>query len=178
MSFNYFDIVFAVALLWSAYRGLTKGLIVMAASLLALILGIWGAIRFSDFTAGLLLEPFNIPKQYLSLVSFALTFIAIVIGIHFLARILDKLIEAVALGFLNKLLGMAFAVLKMAFIISVILVVVNAIDRRAPFIPEEHKEQSLLYEPLSKLAPGIFPYLNFDQIRHKIEDHASPEFEV
>ncbi len=178
MSFNYFDIVFAIAFIWSAYRGLTKGLIIMVASLLALILGIWGAIRFSDFTANLLLGPFNIPSQYLSLVAFALTFIAIVVGVHFLAKVMEKLIEAVALGFLNRLFGMVFAIVKMAFIISVILVIINAIDKRIPFIPEDHKEQSLLYEPLSKLAPALFPYLNFDQIRHKIEESEGKEFEI
>ena len=41
LGLNYFDLVFAILLLWSAYRGITKGFIVMAASLAALILGQW-----------------------------------------------------------------------------------------------------------------------------------------
>jgi len=38
---NYFDIIFLIVFIWSAYRGITKGFVVMAASLAALIVGIW-----------------------------------------------------------------------------------------------------------------------------------------
>ena len=175
---NYFDAIFAIAFLWSIYRGLTKGLVIMAATLAALILGIWGAVHFSDITSDLLYRHLNMQTQYLSLISFALTFILIVIAVHLLARAIDKLLKAVALGFVNRLAGMLFGILKTALIISIILVVVNNIDKRVPFIPEEHKKGSLLYEPLSKLAPAIFPYLNFNQIRERIEDIEKKEYEV
>lgn len=175
---NYFDAIFAIAFLWSIYRGLTKGFVIMAATLAALFLGIWGAVHFSSITSELLYRHLNIQTQYLSLVSFALTFILIVIAVHLLARIIDKLLKAVALGFVNRLAGMLFGILKTALIISILLVVVNNIDKRIPFIPEEHKQGSLLYEPLSKLAPAIFPFLNFNQIREKIEDIDEKEYEV
>ena len=51
MGLNYFDVMAMILLLWSAYRGITKGFLIMAASLAALVLGVWGAIRFSDLTA-------------------------------------------------------------------------------------------------------------------------------
>jgi len=175
---NYFDAIFAIALLWSAYRGITKGFLVMAASLAALILGIWGAIRFSDLTAMFLASKFNFQSQYMSLISFAITFVLIVIAVHLLARALDKLVKAVALGFVNRIAGLLFAVLKTAFIISIILVLVNSIDKRYPFIPEEHKENSLLYKPLSNLAPAIFPYLKYEEIKQKYRDSNLPEVDV
>jgi membrane protein required for colicin V production len=175
---NYFDIIFAILLLWSAYRGITKGFLIMAASLVALVLGVWGAIRFSDLTATLLIENLDLQSKYTALIAFAITFIAIVIGVHLLARALDKLVKAVALGFANKLAGLVFAVLKTAFLISIVLVILNSIDRRAPFIPQEHKENSLLYSPLSKLAPAIFPYLNFEDIKSRINRPGSTEIET
>lgn len=175
---NYFDLVIAVLLLWSAYRGFTKGFLIMAASLAALILGIWGAVRFSDMTAGFLIDSFNLHSRYTALIAFALTFIGIVIGVHFLARALDKLVKAVALGIVNRIAGLAFAVLRTAFLVSVVLVILNSIDSRAPFIPEEHKENSLLYKPLSRLAPAIFPYLRFDSYRERLPKSATPEIVV
>ena len=150
----------------------------MASTLAALLFGIWGAVHFSDITSDLLYRHLNLQTQYLSLISFALTFILIVIAVHILARAIDKLLKAVALGFLNRLAGMLFGILKTALIISIILVLVNNIDKRVPFIPEEHKEGSLLYEPLSKLAPAIFPFLNFNQIRERIENIEEKEYEV
>jgi membrane protein required for colicin V production len=170
LSLNYFDFIFAIFLLWSAYRGLTKGFLIMAASLAALVLGVWGAIRFSYLTAALLISYLGLQTQYLGLISFALTFVLIVILVHLLSRALDKLVKAVALGFANRLAGMLFGMLKTAFLISICLVLLNGINNRIPFIPEEHKENSLLYQPLSRLAPAIFPFLNFEEIRDRIPE--------
>ena len=72
---NYFDVVIAIFLLWSAYRGISKGFVIMAASLAALVLGVWGAIRFSGFTQAKLLEFFDMQTQYLGLIAFAITFL-------------------------------------------------------------------------------------------------------
>jgi membrane protein required for colicin V production len=175
LSVNYFDFIIAIFLLWSAYRGITKGFLIMAASLAALVLGVWGAIRFSHLTAALLISYFSLKTQYLTLISFALTFAIIVILVHLLSRALDKLVKAVALGFVNRLAGLLFGILKTAFLISIFLVLLNGIDRRVPFIPEEHKENSLLYQPLSRLAPAIFPFLNFEEIRDRFPENGPRE---
>jgi membrane protein required for colicin V production len=175
---NYFDFIIAIFLLWSAYRGITKGFLIMAASLAALVLGVWGAIRFSHLTAALMISFFSMETKYLALISFALTFVIIVILVHLLSRALDKLVKAVALGLVNRLAGLLFGLLKTAFLISIFLVILNGIDNRVPFIPEEHKENSLLYQPLSRLAPAIFPFLNFEEIRDRIPEPASRQIET
>lgn len=166
---NTIDLVFIILLLWSAYRGYTKGFIVQLATLAALLLGILGAVMFSDFTSGLIIKKFDVSGQYLPIISFAITFIAIVIAVHILAKALNKLIDAIALGIINRLLGVLFSVLKIAFIVSIILVLINKADNKYSFIPEETKENSLLYKPLSNFAPMIFPYLNFDKIKESVE---------
>jgi len=178
LSINYFDFIFAILLLWSAYRGITRGFLIMAASLAALVLGVWGAIRFSHLTAALLINNFNMQSNYLALISFALTFVIIVVLVHLLSRALDKLVKAVALGIVNRLAGLLFGMLKTAFFISIILVILNSINNRLPFIPEEHKENSLLYQPLSRLAPAIFPFLNFEGIRDRVPEPASRQIET
>jgi len=65
----------------------------------------------------------------------------------------------VALEFVNRLLGVVFSLLKMGFIISVIIVILNSIDERINFIEEETKQESILYKPMGKLAPAIFPII-------------------
>ncbi len=170
---NTVDLVFAILLLWAAYRGFTKGFIVQLATLAALLLGILGAVVFSDFTSGLIIKKFDVSGQYLPILSFALTFIAIVIAVHLFAKALNKLIDAIALGIVNRLLGVLFSLLKTAFIVSIVLVLVNKVDNKYNFIPNETKEKSLLYKPLSNFAPMIFPYLNFDKIKEKIEEETN-----
>jgi membrane protein required for colicin V production len=170
---NTVDLVFGILLLWSAYRGFTKGFIVQLATLAALLLGILGAVLFSDFTSDLIIKKFEVSGQYLPILSFAITFIVIVIAVHLLAKMLNKLIDAIALGIVNRFLGVLFSLLKTAFIVSVILVLINKADNKFGFIPNETKEDSLLYKPLSNFAPMIFPYLNFDKIKEKIEEEQS-----
>ena len=170
---NTVDLVFAILLLWAAYRGFTKGFIVQLATLAALLLGILGAVLFSDFTSGLIIKKFDVSGQYLPILSFAVTFIVIVIAVHLLAKALNKLIDAIALGIVNRLLGVLFSLLKTAFIVSIVLVLINKADNKYNFIPDETKDESLLYKPLSNFAPMIFPYLNFDKIRDKFEEEKS-----
>jgi len=174
---NYIDIVIIVVLAVGMVRGFINGLVKEVASLAALILGIWGAIRFSSFTAGKLYDYFDMSGKYVGIISFLVTFGIIVIIIHFIGLLVDKLMQAVALGFINKLLGIVFGLFKSVLIMSVVLVVLNAIDARRPFLPKEKIEQSMLYNPVSDIAPAIFPiigeggfYHSFDRFKKKPQE--------
>jgi len=162
---NYIDLILLIFLLWSAYRGFRNGLIIEVASIAALILGIFGAIKFSFMTSDFLVEKFEMTTKYLPLISFAITFVVIVIVVHLLAKALDKLVKAIALGFINRLFGILFGVVKTLFILSIILVILNTIDRKTKFLPEDKIEESLLYNPISAFAPLIFRDLNFESIK-------------
>ena len=168
---NYFDIAFAGLLIYSAYKGFSKGIIIQAASLTALLLGVFDAIKFSDVTSKFLNNEFGFETKYLPLVSFAITFVVIVIAVHLIAKIIDKLMKAVALGFVNRIAGLTFGILKTAFIISIILVILNNIDKKYSFMPRDKLQESFLYKPLSDFAPWLFPYLNFEDIKDTFEDN-------
>jgi membrane protein required for colicin V production len=114
-------------------EGFSKGVVLQAATLLALILGIIGAIKFSGYTSALIIEHTKMTGEYLPIISFALTFIVIVVVVHLLAKVIERLVEAVALGFVNRLAGALFSMTKFAFIISVILVVLNGIHAKYSF---------------------------------------------
>jgi membrane protein required for colicin V production len=165
---NIFDIIVGLLLLFALFKGFKNGLVTELASLAALVLGLFGAIKFSDVTAEYLSPHIN--SSHIGLISFFLTFILIVIGIHFIAKLINKLLDAVALGAINRILGAAFSVLKYAFIISVLLAVLNGIDKNGNIISEKQKRSSVLYGPVSNLAVQVFPYLHFDDVKKKAED--------
>lgn len=162
---NILDIILAIPLLWALYRGFRKGLIYMVASLAALVLGILGAMRFHPATAQLLNNWFEINPEHLNLVAFAVTFIGIVLVVHLAAFLADKLIKAVALSLLNRAAGMVFGLLVTAFVISIILMPVDAANRNKQFINPDTIEGSLLYRPLTNFAPTVFPYLKREEFR-------------
>lgn len=156
---NYFDIIIIIPLIWGAFKGFKKGLIIEVASLIALFLGVWGGVKFSSISAKYLSEMFSISEKIMPLISFAVTFIVIVIAVFTLAKLLQKLIKMVALGLVNKITGAAFGVLKFALIISVILSLVNNINAEIGFIEPEMQNSSLLYNPVSKVALILIPSL-------------------
>lgn len=170
---NIFDIVFLVVFIWAAYKGFSKGLIIQAASLAALLLGIIGAIKFSGYTAFVLTKKFDVTGEYLQLTAFAITFVIIVIAVHIIARLTEKFVKAVALDFVNRILGLLFSTIKIAFIVSIILVIINTIDYKTPFLPRDSVNKSLLYKPLSSLAPMLFPFfrLEYEKMRRDIQSN-------
>ena len=89
---NWIDLVILIILGLALINGFTNGFVKEVASLLALILGIWGAIKFSSFTALKLDEWFDITGQYTGIISFMVTFIIIVIVIHFIGILADKIV--------------------------------------------------------------------------------------
>jgi len=166
---NYIDFIIIILLVFGVARGFTDGLVRELASLLALILGIWGAIKFSAFTAGRLYDYFDMTGQYVGIIAFLITFIVIVIIIHFIGMIVDRFVDAISLGFLNRILGMVFGIFKTALILSVIFVVLNAIDTRHPFLPKARIEQSRLYNPIADIAPAIFPIIGEGPFDHSFD---------
>ncbi len=157
---NYIDIILIILLFLSAISGFRNGLVAELASLTALVLGIWGAIKFSGITADFLIENLNIHSKHLNTISFVVTFIIIVILVHIVGSVVNKLIKTVKLGFLNRLAGMVFGVLKSALILSVLLVVFDKIDNDVHILPSGAKADSKLYEPVHSFAPRIFPVLD------------------
>lgn len=179
---NWIDLIIVVLLIIAIVRGFTDGLVREVASLAALILGIWGAIKFSSFTAGKLYEWFDMSGQFVGLIAFLITFGVIVVIIHFIGIIADKVIDAASLGFLNRVLGMVFGFFKSVLILSVFFVILNAIDARRNFLPEEAIAQSKFYIPIADIAPLIFPVIgegvyerSFDRFRKRPEEKPLPE---
>ncbi len=156
---NYIDIIIGILLVLSAINGFRKGFIVELASLAALVLGIWGAFEFSDITTEFLIENFDMHTKYLNVISFVVTFVVIVILVHIVGSVVNKMVEAVMLGFVNRLAGLVFGLLKSALILSVVLVVFDRIDNDVNIISEDTKANSRLYEPVRSFAPGLFPFI-------------------
>jgi membrane protein required for colicin V production len=114
--------------------------------------------------------------KYVGIIAFLITFVIIVIIVHFIGLLIDKFADKVSLGFLNSVLGLVFGVFKSALILSVIFVVLNTIDAKHHFLPREKIEDSRLYNPIADIAPAIFPIIgegsfdrSFDRLKKKPE---------
>ncbi|PNQ74906.1 colicin V production protein [Hanstruepera neustonica] len=153
------DIVLIVLLGFGLVRGLLRGLFVEIASLAALIAGVYGAIHFSYYLANILMDHVAWDEKTINITAFAITFIVIVLVVALAGKALTKLADFAALGFLNKLLGGVFGLLKIGLILSVLLIIFEKMNSTITFVDEEHTKDSVLYEPVKSLAPLLFPTL-------------------
>ncbi len=179
---NWIDFIIVIILGISLIRGFTEGLVKEVASLAALILGIWGAIRFSNFTAAKLYDWFDLTGQYVGIIAFIVTFGVIVVLVHFIGIFVDNIVKAVSLTFLNRLLGVVFGLFKSVLILSVFFVILNAIDARRSFLPKEKIEESMFYNSISDVAPALFPIIgegdfqrSFERLKKIPDERPEPE---
>jgi len=170
------DIILAIPLLWGAFIGFKKGLILELASLVGLILGIYGALKFSDYTAQQLGEYVEISIEWIGLISFLLTFLLIVFGVFILAKMLDKALKLIALGLVNRLLGLLFGLLKYALITSVLFYFFNNLNNQFHFVTETSLEGSILIEPIQALVKpfsALLDNFSIDKVGEEVENLTS-----
>ena len=149
-----------IALLIIAFiSGAKKGLFVALASLIGLVVGIYCALYFSDYLGDYLIEWFEWDSRTTNAVAFGITFLVVLIVISLAGKVLTKIADLAFLGTLNKLLGGFFEVVAMAFVLSVIFMVINSCDSTQDLISDESKAQSKLYEPIESIAPRVLPFI-------------------
>lgn len=93
-----FDIGLLVIGAFGFYKGFKNGILIELTTLLALILGFYGAQHLSSYTARILNEQFHWNPENLYLVAMGLTFVCIVVGVYLLGKALTKVASMILLG--------------------------------------------------------------------------------
>lgn len=161
ISVSYIDIVILLFLLYGAFRGFSKGLIIEVATLAGLVLGVFIAVRYSVYTEGILRDFLNISSRYLSYIALGITFLLVMIAVYLLGKLLTRLIDIISLGLVNKLLGTLMGIAKYFIIVCVVLMIVDALDDKFHFISEETKEKSFLFYPFLNFAQKMYNTIRF-----------------
>ena len=150
------DIILGILLLLGLWKGFNNGLLIEVASIVALIAGIYGAIHFSYIAGDYLTEQMNWEERYINLTAFVITFIVIVIAVHFAGKLLTKIANIALLGLLNKIAGAAFGALKVAVILGAILVFFNRVNSNLKFVSEDAQNESVLFNPIKEIGALVF----------------------
>ncbi len=164
---SFLDIILGLLLVWGLWRGLKNGLFIELASIIALIAGIYGAIHFSYYAGDYLSRQMDWEERYINLTAFVITFILIVLIVHFLAQLLTKIASLAMLGWLNRLAGGIFGVVKVAVILGALLVFFDRVNTSAGIIKEDSMEQSVLYEPIKQIGAFVFDRVLKDPVVEK-----------
>jgi membrane protein required for colicin V production len=164
---NFIDIVFAVLLGFAAYKGIKNGLFVEIASLISFFVGIYIAVKFSYIVGGFIGD-----SKSAKVAAFVITLILVVVAIHLLAKVFSGIANFVFLGWLNKLGGAVFAVLKTTLLLGIVLGLFQKVNIDNALISKETQEKSLFFNPILKTSEVLLPVLTdwFKDLKEKVSD--------
>lgn len=153
------DLILGGLLAYGFIKGIWKGLFTELASLLSLLLGLFIAVKFSGFTAGLLQGTYTGNPKYIAIIAFGITFIAVVAAIIVLGKVFTSLASLASLGIVNRILGGIFGLVKTALILSVSLNFFLKINSGELFAKKETLENSVFFYPVLQISETVFPVL-------------------
>ncbi|MHC1706487.1 MAG: CvpA family protein [Bacteroidales bacterium] len=167
---SYIDLILGIPLAWAIYRGFKKGLILELAMLIGLIVGLYAGLHFSKVAAEMISSNFHIQGEWLPVVSFIVVFILVLLGVYIMGKLMEKTVEALMMGILNKVGGAIFSVLKMALILSFILFMLNGLAPDKSIFPREQQQKSFLYKPILSFANFLMPKINTGKIKETLPE--------
>ena len=153
------DIIILICFLPAVISGIMKGFIEQAIALVSLILGAWLAFKFSTVVSGWLQPYFEVSETVLNVISFAVIMVAVVLVLFVLSKILTGVTKLVMLGWLDRLLGLVFALLKAGLLIGIAIILFDTLNVKFEFVEEKVLDESVLYAHIRDIAYVIFPYL-------------------
>jgi membrane protein required for colicin V production len=124
-------------------RGLFRGIIKEITSIVGVLAGFYAAYTYYPLLASWLSDLIA-NESYLSIISFFIAFSVTFLTIGFLGVILKHIFKATAVGWADRILGGAFALIKAVLIVSVLLIPLAA------FLP---KDSAIIRH--SRIAPHV-----------------------
>lgn len=162
---NVIDIVAVIFAVIALIDGCRKGLVRSIGNLVALIGSILLARKCSYMLGpwlGNLLDKAD-PKV-IQVLSFVIVMMIAYVLLSIIVKMLDKAVSAIFLGWLNRLLGGVLSFLISFFVLSILLNVYEAVDKKHVLIDEQTIGNSICYDTVLHFAPTLWPMLGFDAV--------------
>ena len=156
---NILDIIILTCFVPAVVQGLKKGFVSQVLSILSILLGVYISFRFSSMVGSWLAQYIEGSEQVLKVIAFALILLGVAAALAALSKLIEGILKIVMLGWLNKLLGVAFSLLKCSLIIGLAILLFNSFNETFRVVSEDTLNSSALYLPIKNLADTVFPYL-------------------
>jgi membrane protein required for colicin V production len=156
---NILDVIIIIILAFGFIRGLFRGFVLELSGLIGIIISIYIAKYYSSPFIRLVEYLFKPEQEISPVIGFILTFLLALLIFHFVAIAIDKFVNLIALGWLNKILGGLLAFIKYLLIISVFINVFDWANDQLQLVKEPDNNHSKYYAPIKKIVPCILPFL-------------------
>jgi len=131
---NPFDILVVTILTYGLIRGIFRGLVRELSSIVGVLGGFYAAYTYYPHVAKLI-SPWISDVAYLNIVSYMTIFSVVVIVVGILAVVIKYLLNIAYLGWVDRVCGALFGLLKGGLVVSVVFIVLTAfLPKGAPVV--------------------------------------------
>lgn len=155
---NIIDIILLLCFVPAIINGIRKGFIAQVIALLSLIIGAWLSYKFATIVGAWMGRWIETSQQLLNIIAYVVIFILVALALFAVGKLLEKTIKIVMLGWLNRLLGVVFALVKCALIVGIAVICFDSLNGIFHFAKYDTINGSTLYGPLKNLVYNVFPY--------------------
>ena len=156
---NILDAIILICFIPALVQGIRKGFIAQVIAIVSIVAGIWLSFKFANLIASWLGNYIQASGNVLHIVAFALILILVILGLAAIGKLIEATIKIVMLGWLNKLLGVVFALLKVVLVIGLFILLVDSVTTALEIDCSKTISESLFYTPIKDFADVFFPYM-------------------
>jgi len=152
---NQFDILIVVIFGFCLIRGFFRGFIKELSSIIGVLGGFYAAYTYYMELAKLL-SGWVSDKSYLYIVSFLIVFCGVFLIISILGVVVKYILNIAFLGWVDRICGAGFGIIKAALIVSVLLIALTTfLPRKAPIVKDSmlSLHVSFISEKMAKVIP-------------------------
>lgn len=150
------DVALVILILLGAVSGYRQGFLMTLVSLAAIILGVLGGFKLMGYAMIYLADTFDLSDRILPYAAFAVVFLIILILVRLLGQLLKVSIDKTFLGPVDQAAGAGLGLLKSAFMLSVTLWILEALNFE---LPEDWTSDSWLLPRIESFAPMVTAWI-------------------
>ncbi|MCR4860115.1 MAG: CvpA family protein [Bacteroidales bacterium] len=153
------DIILLLCFVPAIVSGISKGFVKQVVDLAAILIAAWAAFHFAPVLGTWLSKYITLEGSILNVISFVLIIIVAALLLNLIASLLTNALKNLSLGFLNRLLGLVFAILKVGIALGLIILLFETLNDTLHLVKPESTADAVVYNFLKDAAEKIFPIL-------------------
>ena len=154
---NTLDIIIIIPLVFGAFKGFRKGLLMELVSILSLLLALVCSFHFMHKGVSMLSGYLGNESSLLPVFSFLIIFMVVLMGVFYLGKALKTVLDVTLLGSVDDIAGAILGMLKWGLVFSVFLWL---FDKAGIMLPAKMTASSVLFPYVVAYAPRLLDIVN------------------
>lgn len=155
---NVLDIIIILCFVPSLIHGISKGFIEQAIALASIVASVWTASAYYHALASWAGGFLKLSGDALNIISFIVILVAVILAIYWIGRIITGVVGRASLGWINRLLGIFFAVALVTVVLGVVIILFDTLNTRLDLVHGKVLDNSIMYNGIKDIAYKLFPH--------------------